>query len=254
MKVSVVIPVFNRIDTLKDAIESVFLQTFKDIEIIVIDDDSDINIKDYLTPYLNRIKYIKNKVNCGVSNARNLGIENATGEYIAFIDSDDLWLDFKIEYQLSAMVSKNYLVCHTDEFWYKNGKFVNQGKKHKKYGGKILMDILDICRISPSTVVIHKSVFKKTGKFNPFLIACEDYDLWLRIASFYEILFLEKKTAVKRSITDDQLSLNTPHMESMRLKSLANFLAKYKNYLVHNEIQQILSEIKKKEKIVKKGE
>jgi len=252
MKVSVVIPVFNRVSTLKDAIESVFLQTYKDIEIIVVDDGSNMDIKDYLTPYLNRIKYIKNRKNCGVSSARNLGIKNATGEYIAFLDSDDLWLNFKIEYQLNAMIRENYLVCHTDEFWYKNGKFVNQGKKHRKYGGKILEKILDICRISPSTILIHKSVFQKTKTFNPYLTACEDFELWLRIALFYEILFLEKRTTVKRAVTYDQLSLNTPFMEFLRLKSLISFLRRYKNYLSHNETQKIVLEIKKKEKIVKK--
>lgn len=252
MKVSVIIPVFNRIATLKSAIESVFFQTYKDIEIIVVDDGSDLDIKSHLTQYLSRIKLIKIEKNLGVSIARNIGIKKSNGEFIAFLDSDDIWLNFKIGYQLEMLKKHNSLVCHTDEFWYKKGKFVNQGLKHKKYGGKILTKILDICRISPSSVLIHKSVFNKTGYFNPYMKVCEDYDLWLRIALFYDVLYLEQKTLVKRSITDDQLSLNTPNMESMRLKSLISFLTNYKDHLSYNEINEIMKEIKKKENILKK--
>ncbi|MCB4204366.1 glycosyltransferase family 2 protein [Deferribacterales bacterium Es71-Z0220] len=252
MKISVIIPVCNRIQTLKDAIESVFQQTYKNIEIIVIDDGSKTDIEHYLKPYLSRIVLIKNNINRGVSFSRNLGIKISSGEYIALLDSDDIWLNFKLEFQLKNMVKANSLVCHTDEFWYRQGKFVNQGEKHKKYGGKILTKILDICRISPSSILFHKSIFSTTGLFNQYLKVCEDYDLWLRIALFYEILYIPTKTIVKRAITNDQLSLNTPYMESIRLKSLISFLKRYHKLLTVEEKIAVIEEVKRKENIVRR--
>lgn len=252
MKISVIIPVYNRIQTLKDAIESVFLQTYKNTEIIVIDDGSKLDIENHLKPYLSRIVLIKNEINKGVSFSRNLGIKVSNGEYIAFLDSDDIWLKFKLAFQLKNMIQNNYYICHTDEFWYRKDKFVNQGVKHKKYGGKILTKILDICRISPSSILFHKSVFSKTGLFNPYMKVCEDYDLWLRVSLFYNILYLPTKTIVKRAITNDQLSLNTPFMESIRLKSLISFLNKYYKFLTNDEKVSIIKEIKRKENIVRR--
>ncbi|UOD34120.1 glycosyltransferase family 2 protein [Deferribacteraceae bacterium V6Fe1] len=252
MKISVIIPVYNRIQTLKDAIESVFFQTYKNTEIIVIDDGSKVDIENYLKPYLSRIVLLKNEINRGVSFSRNLGIKVSSGEYIAFLDSDDIWLKFKLEFQLRNMIQRGSFVCHTDEFWYRKGKFLNQGEKHKKYGGKILTKILDICRISPSSILLHKSVFSKAGVFNPYLKVCEDYDLWLRLAFFNNILYLPTKTLVKRAITDDQLSLNTPYMESIRLKSLISFLRRYYKLLTNEEKTAVIEEIKRKENIVRR--
>lgn len=252
MKVSVIIPVFNRVYSLKDAIESIFCQSYLDYEIIVVDDCSKKEVQKSLTPYFNRIIYLRNEKNMGVSFSRNLGIKHSNGEFIAFLDSDDLWLNFKLSLQLREMGKKYAMVCHTNEFWFKKNRFVNQGYKHKRYGGFILDRILDICRISPSSILIHKSVFEKSGLFDESMRVCEDYDLWLRIALYYEILYLDVNTVVKRSITDDQLSLNTPFMEQMRLDALRRFYDNfYKNIPEYSKIE-IEKEIKRKEKITKK--
>lgn len=252
MKVSVVIPVYNRTSTLKDAIESIFWQDYSDLEIIVVDDGSETELENMLIPYMSRIKYLKNEKNMGVSFSRNLGIKHSDGEIIALLDSDDLWINFKLSYQMDKMIKSDAKVCHTDEFWLRKGKFVNQGIKHKKYGGFILNDILDICRISPSSVLIHKSVFDKTGLFDESMRVCEDYDLWLRIALYYEILYINVKTIVKRSITNDQLSLNTPFMEKMRLDSLTRFYANFQKNIPESSKTEIEKEIARKQKIVKK--
>lgn len=252
MKVSVIIPVFNRTSPLKDAIESIFCQSYLDYEIIVVDDGSKQDVQKSLTPYLDRIIYLKNEKNMGVSFSRNLGIKHSNGEFIAFLDSDDLWLNFKLSLQIKEMEKRNLMVCHTDEFWFKKDRFINQGEKHKRYGGFILNKILDICRISPSSVLIHKSVFEKAGLFDESMRACEDYELWLRIALYYEILYLDVKTTVKRSITNDQLSLNTPFMEQMRLNALIRFYDNfYKNIPEYSKIE-VEKEIKRKQKITKK--
>ena len=252
MKVSVIIPVFNRIYSLKDAIESVLCQNYPNYEIIVIDDCSKKEVQRSLIPYFRRIIYLRNEENMGVSYSRNLGIRHSSGEFISFLDSDDLWLNFKLSLQLREMEKKYLMVCHTDEFWFKKDRFVNQGKKHKRYGGFILDKILDICRISPSSILIHRSVFEKTGLFDESMRACEDYELWLRMALYYEILYLDVKTVVKRSITDDQLSLNTPFMEQMRLDALTRFYKNFYKDIPDNSKIEIEREIKRKQQITKR--
>ena len=223
MRFSVVIPVFNRTDTLRSAIESVFLQTFKDWEIIVVDDCSDLSVAECLAPYMGRISYIRHSKNLGVSAARNTGIKAANGEYVAFLDSDDIWLPQKLEKQ-NEQLAKGWDVCHTDEFWYKTDRFINQGHKHARYGGQIFTKILDICRISPSSCVIKKDVFRHTGFFDERMRVCEDYDLWLRIAAKYHINYISEKLIIKRAITDDQLSSSIKHIEFIRLVSLARLV------------------------------
>jgi len=221
---SVVIPVFNRTSTLKTAIESVLAQTFRDFEIIVVDDGSCDSVKKCLKPYMGLIRYIRNDKNQGVSHARNTGIKSASGEYIAFLDSDDIWLPDKLKAQNQALQSTGLKVSHTKEHWFRAGRFVNQGKKHQRYGGFIFDKILDTCRISPSSVVIHTSVFENCGLFNKHMRTCEDYDLWLRICSKYEVNYLPVRYVIKRAITDDQLSDSIRHIEYIRLVSLARFL------------------------------
>lgn len=252
MTVSVVIPVYNRTSSLKDAVESVFLQKYPDIEIIVVDDGSDEKVNKNLKPYMSRIKYIRMENNRGVSFARNLGVNRAEGDYIAFLDSDDLWLPGKLEEQIKLMEKEKTKVCHTDEFWYKKDRFVNQGVRHEKYGGWIFPHILDICRISPSSIIIHKTVIEKSGKFDERLPVCEDYDLWLRIASTFKISYLPVKLVVKRAYMNGQLSLNVPYLEYYRLLSLIKFVRKNCR-LSYPYLKAAYSEIEHKYNIVKKG-
>ncbi|HCW92828.1 MAG TPA: glycosyl transferase [Flexistipes sinusarabici] len=252
MAVSVVIPVYNRASSIKDAVESVFLQKYPDIEIIVVDDGSDEKVNKNLRPYMSRIKYIRAENNRGVSAARNLGIDRASGDYIAFLDSDDLWLPGKLKEQIKLMEKEKTKVCHTDEFWYKKDRFVNQGTRHEKYGGWIFPLILDICRISPSSIIMHKTVIETAGKFDEHLPVCEDYDFWLRVASKFKISYLPVKLVVKRAYLNDQLSLNVPYLEYYRLLSLIKFVKKHCR-LSYPYLKAAYSEIGRKYNIVKKG-
>jgi len=251
MTFSVIIPVFNRTDTLKSAIESVLCQTFREFEIIVVDDASDQSVRECLKPYLPMIKYIRLDKNRGVSSARNAGIRAASGEYVAFLDSDDLWLPDKLSTQNEALKSSKMLISHTNEFWFRDDKFVNQGKKHKRHGGDIFPKILDFCRISPSSVVIHKSVFKSAGMFDERMRVCEDYDLWLRISSLFPINYVDRKLIVKRAVTDDQLSDSIDFIESIRLVSLARFLRC--RVIKPSQKRSAVAEIKRKSSIVSNG-
>lgn len=249
-KVSVIIPVYNRTFSIRDAVESVLIQSIKPSEIIVIDDGSSFNMEKYLKNYLSHIKLITLKENKGVSAARNEGIKAANGEYISFLDSDDLFLPKKLEYQIKFMQENNYLVSHTDEFWFRKGKWINQGKTNKRYGGYILDKILDKCRISPSSLIVHKSVFDEAGMFDEDLRVCEDYELSLRIALKYKVGYLEKKLIIKRAIEENSLSAGIKHIEYIRYGILEKLYRNNLSVLDLNIKSVIEKELERKKHII----
>jgi glycosyltransferase involved in cell wall biosynthesis len=250
--VSAVIPVYNRADTLRDAVESVLFQDFSVSEIIVVDDGSDTPAAEALKAYKGLVKIISFPENRGVSAARNAGIMEAQSDFVAFLDSDDIWLPFKISEQLELMKKEGTSVCHTNELWYKKDRFINQGSKHGRYGGQIFPLILDICRISDSSLIVKKEIFRKTGIFDERMRVCEDYDLFLRIASLYEISYSARKCIIKRSVTGDQLSASIRHIESARLVSLAKF-TKCRSGLKLSLKKHAVAELERKFKIVESG-
>lgn len=224
MKVSVIIPTFNREKRLKEALDSVLNQTIKPFEIIVVDDGSTDNTKNLIKRNYPDFNYIYQE-NKGVSAARNLGIKNAKGDLLAFLDSDDSWKPEKLEKHIEfIMKNPKYRVSQTDEIWIRNGKFVNPMKKHKKVGGDIFIPSLNLCLISPSAVIIEKSAFEYYGLFDENLKACEDYDLWLRVSAFEEIGLLEEKLTVKYGGHSDQLSKAFPAMDRFRVYAIEKIL------------------------------
>lgn len=251
MSVSVVIPVYNRTGLLKSAIESVLCQDYPEVQILVVDDGSSSETFEALKPYLTSIEYIRLNQNYGVSYSRNIGIKRSKNELIAFLDSDDIWLPNKLHLQTDFMKKNNLLISHTDEYWFKKGRFINERKKHSRYGGHIFEKSLDFCRISPSSVMIHRSVFDKVGLFDENMKVCEDYDLWLRITNRYVVGYLPIKTIIKVSHNEPQLSISTPHLEYYRLLSLTKFIKR--NKLSYFDKKSAIIELGKKYKIVKEG-
>jgi glycosyltransferase involved in cell wall biosynthesis len=205
-RVSVIVPTCNRAQFLQEAVESVLDQTFRDFELIVVDDGST-----DCTPYL--VKRWEDQIRCirqeklGVSRARNTGIRAARGRYLSFLDSDDLWSKAKLETQVAFLdANPHYPVCYTDEVWIRKGRQVNPRKIHEKYSGWIFDRCLPLCIISPSSAMVRKEVINAVGGFDENLPVCEDYDLWLRIASRFPIYFIDRKLIVKRGGHADQLS------------------------------------------------
>ncbi len=225
IKISVIIPTYNRLEFLPIAIDSVLSQTYPPYEIIIVDDGSTDGTKDFIKyVYGNSLKYIYQK-NQGVSSARNTGIYVSKGDFIAFLDSDDWWNKNKLEEQVKCLLSNPYYeVCYTNEAWFMNGKRKNQHKKHQKYGGEIFQYTLPLCIISPSSILLKKSIFYDIGVFDETLPVCEDYDLWIRIADKYEILFIDKLLINKRGGHEDQLSHSLPIMDYYRIIALYKFL------------------------------
>jgi len=225
MNISVVIPTYNRVELLKRSIDSVINQTIKPFEIIIVDDGSNDGTEAMVKKKYDSLKLIKQK-NKGASAARNTGIKASSGEWICFLDSDDEWKNNKLEKQITFVANNSdYKFFHSNEIWIKNGKRINQKKKHKKYGGDIFKKCLDMCRISPSSVLINKNIFEEIGFFNENLVVCEDYELWLRICDQYKVFFIDEPLIIKYGGHQGQLSYSIDSIECHRIKALEYLLS-----------------------------
>jgi glycosyltransferase involved in cell wall biosynthesis len=219
VKISVVIPTYNRAHTLERAINSVLAQRSSADEIIIVDDGSTDNSVELIKQY-STIKLIQ-QPNQGVSAARNSGINAAQHEWIALLDSDDEWLADKLQQiRLAQQNHPQIRLFHSDEIWIRDGVRVNPMNKHNKYGGDIFQYCLPLCVISPSAAVIHRSLFERCGLFNPQLPACEDYDLWLRICHRYPVHYLTPALIRKYGGHADQLSRKHWGMDRFRIQAL----------------------------------
>ena len=223
--ISVVIPTFNRATLITRALDSVLAQSRQADEIVVVDDGSTDNTADLIHNYYSQVTLLSQE-NQGVSTARNLGIRHAKCEWIALLDSDDEWQPEKLEKQLVLLADNpDYRICHTNETWIRHDVRVNQMKKHRKYGGYIFPYCLPLCVISPSSVVIHRSVFDQIGLFDESLPACEDYDLWLRICARFPVLYIEDELITKHGGHEDQLSKKHWGMDRFRILALEKVIS-----------------------------
>jgi glycosyltransferase involved in cell wall biosynthesis len=224
--ISVVIPTYNRGQMVKEAVCSVLAQDFRNFELILVDDGSTDNTPDILDEFRDELIVIRQE-NKGVSAARNRGIAAASGELIAFLDSDDLWLPKKLSEQAGFFQSNpDALICQTEEIWIRNGVRVNPKKKHQKRSGMIFDPSLSLCLVSPSAVMMRRELFEIVGGFDETLPACEDYDLWLRVGYRYPIFLTETPLIIKRGGHEDQLS-SAAGLDKFRIRSIKNLIEKH---------------------------
>jgi glycosyltransferase involved in cell wall biosynthesis len=221
--VSVIIPTYNRGWIIKEAIDSVLDQDFRDYELIVVDDGSNDNTREILDAYRKEITVLQQS-NKGVSAARNSGIAAASGQLIAFLDSDDLWLPGKLSSQVKFFEENaDAVINQTQEIWIRNGQRVNPKRRHHKFSGMIFERSLALCLVSPSAVMIKKSLFDSVGVFDEDLPACEDYDLWLRTSCRYPVHLIDIPLIIKRGGHDDQLS-KAAGLDKYRIASLVKLI------------------------------
>ena len=250
-KVSVIIPTYNRGEVVLRALRSVFAQDHAVDQVIVVDDGSTDDTIERVERNFPGVELIV-QTNHGVSHARNRGIERARNEWLAFLDSDDEWLPGKITAQLAAIMSDGISrVCHSDEIWVRNGRRVNPMNKHRKYGGDIFLHCLPRCVMSPSSVVLHRSVVEEVGGFDETLPVCEDYDLWLRIACQTTVLYVPEKLLIKYGGHKDQLSRSSWGMDRYRIQALEKLLLS--EVLSETQSQKAIAEMLRKIEIYVAG-
>jgi glycosyltransferase involved in cell wall biosynthesis len=250
--VSVIIPTFNRSRKLMKALHSVMKQTFRDYEIIVVDDGSNDDTYQALTSYMTMIQYVRKQVNQGVSAARNSGIRRASAPWIAFLDSDDCWVKDKLSVQMQYIErNPGTLVCQTEEIWIRDGRRVNPRTRHKKPSGDIFDRSLKLCLVSPSSVVLKRSLFDEIGFFDETLPVAEDYDMWLRISCRYPVHLIEKALVVKEGGHEDQLSRAYIGMDRFRIRAIVKLLGS--GMLTHAQQRSAIEELSVKCKIYGEG-
>lgn len=248
--VSVIIPTFNRAEVVARAVNSVLNQTFKDFECIVVDDGSTDETGSVLLEFADKIKLIKTE-NRGVSAARNLGAELAKGMYIAFLDSDDEWKPQKLQKQLDFMQKSGFRITQTDETWVRNGKFVNKSAKYIRPSGYIFYNCLEVCAVTPSSVMMEKTLFFEYGGFDETFPVCEDYDLWLRMSLRENFGLIDEPLIIKYGGSADQLS-NSACLDKYRIVSLFNVLKKNEG-LTEEQKSALREVLAKKVKIYSAG-
>jgi len=199
-------------------------QTYQDFELIVVDDGSADDTPKVMQSFPSA-QYLSLKENSGVSRARNIGVAYAKGQYICFLDSDDLWDERKLQIQVCWMEDNaDCQVCYTDEIWIRKGVRVNPMNRHRKYSGDIFRYCLSLCIVSPSSIMLRAGLFDEIGNFDESLPACEDYDLWLRIAMKYTFHFIEEPLIIKQGGHADQLSRKYWGMDRFRVVALKKLL------------------------------
>jgi glycosyltransferase involved in cell wall biosynthesis len=204
MKVSVIIPVYNSEKHIREALDSVLNQTYKNIEIIVVDDGSSDHTPEVIRTHYPMIRYMGQK-NGGAAKARNLGIREASGEWIAFLDSDDIWLPTKVEQQVEYF--KNHPdvgFIFTDHInFHENGLQEPPTQKREfLLSGDPVMTIFKNGKVNTSTVMMRREVIPKVGYFDETLRVAEDTDLWMRVAMQCRIDVMDQPLAKRRSRPD----------------------------------------------------
>lgn len=215
--ISVIIPTYNRAYVLKRAIESVQNQTYSNLEILVVDDGSADNTQQIVSEITdNRIRYIKNPQNRGVSHARNLGIAASQGKYIAFQDSDDVWKSDKLQKQMKCMGNGDYgMVYCALEREFQDGTVLYYPPKSvpmEEKQGDIFRSLLTRNLISTQTMLIKKKVLQQIGFFHEGMSNLEDYELALRIAKNYKIGMVEEALVYLHTLPD---SINQNQVQSL---------------------------------------
>ena len=223
--VSVIIPTYNRRRLVQSAIRSVLCQTFTDYEVIVVDDGSTDGTTERLKKQFGDRIHLLTTNNSGVSASRNKGIANSSGEFIALLDSDDIWHEKKLEKQVTYhRENKQLQISQTQEIWIRKGQRVNPMLKHQKPHGDIFHENLAMCTVSPSSVFLSRRLWNQFGGFDEDLPACEDYDLWLRMSSKVNVGIIDELLLTKFGGHADQLSRYYSAMDRFRIYSLVKLL------------------------------
>lgn len=211
--ISVIIPMYNRENTINRAIDSVLEQSYGNVEIIVVDDASTDGSINQLKKYKEKVKVISLEENHGAGYARNVGVDFADGEYVAFQDSDDCWYKNKLEIQMKYMLDNRYIACFCPYIRYSIDKRVSIVPSNKIFSYEQIEDSLKKILTSTNiigtpTLVIKKSVFMEIGKFDISLSKNEDYEFAIRLIKNYDIGFVSEPLMEAYLQEENSITLN----------------------------------------------
>jgi len=220
-RVSAIIPTYNYARYVAAAVESVLSQSFEDLEIVVVDDGSTDDTSDTLRPLGTRILYIS-QAHRGLAAARNLGIRVSRGRYVAFLDSDDLWLPDKVSMQVARLDAEPAVgLVYTEA-----ALFNDESRTETPHGfwsehpsGKILSRLLRRNVVPSPTPMVRRELFAQVGPFDESLSACEDWDMWIRIARVSEFAYVDRMLA-KYRVHSANMSLDQERMMAGRYRVL----------------------------------
>ena len=210
---SVIIPAYNAERYLADAIESALAQTAPASEILVIDDGSTDGTVSIAHKFGSPVRCVT-QTNSGVAAARNRGIRESTGRYVAFLDADDAWMPEKLERQLQAMTATGLRAAHAALLVVDDGLQPLFDNRDGHVGGT-LENLLMIGNVvgTPSTVICERAIFADIGGFDPTFSLCADWEMWIRIATVTSFAFVDSPL-VRYRLHGDNMSLNVALLES----------------------------------------
>ncbi|MCL1817449.1 MAG: glycosyltransferase family 2 protein [Spirochaetaceae bacterium] len=228
--VSVIIPTYNRGQSVCRAVDSVLAQEgFRDFELIVVDDGSTDDTARRLGSFGNALTPLRLEHGGAPGRARNAGASAAQGQYLAFLDSDDLWLPEKLKRQMPSLLA-GARICHTRELWLRRGREISQAGQRHRREGDIFEEALVKCIIGPSTAIVEKSFFDSAGGFREDLFVAEDYELWLKLCFASPVAYLDEALTIKRACMEEEgeepnLSEKYGRIEFFRIEALWRLVA-----------------------------
>ncbi|CAG9297714.1 glycosyltransferase family 2 protein [Celerinatantimonas diazotrophica] len=231
MKLSVIMPTYNRVEYLKRAIDSVFNQTWKegDIELVIVDDASTDATQEYVLSLENtNIKYVKNLENRGGAESRNIGFKYSSGNYIAFIDSDVIWYRNKLERQMPVVISNPDKIIYCQYRKQKKRSWTTQPSFVKN--GYIFDDLLYQNFVDTPSVIMKREFFIKIDGFDKELPRFQDWDLFLRLSREHEFLCIKELLYDSLTLSN---SISADHIA--RLRALTIIFKKNENYIISNK-------------------
>ena len=231
--ISIIVPYYKKREFISRCLRSIYYQSYKNYEVILIYDDEDMSDYEFLLSFKKLYKklfIIKNNKNRGAGGARNFGIKHAKGSYVAFLDSDDQWYKDKLNIQIDLMKKNNWVISHTSYQIVNKKKIVTHTRKAKDLN---FNKLIKSCDIGLSSVILKKNILNNKVLF-PNLKTKEDYVLWLKITKLGFIIHGINKNLMKWQESANSLSSNIS-------RKLLDGYSVYRKYMRYNVLRSLYS-------------
>ncbi len=238
--ISIILPVYNGEKTIEATIESVLAQTYADFEVIIINDGSQDTTLEIVSCFTDRRLRVFSYPNAGVTVSRNRGLAQVRGDYVAFIDADDLWTPDKLESQLALLqANPQAAVAYSwSNFINEAGQFLHPGC-HTPITGNVYATLLAVNFLeNGSNPLIRRQALLEVGEFDESLPVAEDWDMWLRLAARYEFVLVPRPQILYR-VSSGSMSCNVSRAEIANLRVIDRAFSQAPESLQHLKPQSI---------------